>query len=106
MEPLILLGVAVGVSKAIYDRRKGGARVLTATARTRRHSRHISNAVRSEVFLRDEGCCVDCGTTDDLQFDHVHPWSKGGPSTAENLQLLCGRCNRRKGARVPKPAHN
>lgn len=30
--------------------------------------------------------------------DHIIPWSKGGPTTLENLQLLCGPCDVAKGA--------
>ena len=26
------------------------------------------------------------------------PWRRGGPNTVDNIQLLCGTCNRRKGA--------
>lgn len=36
----------------------------------------------------------------DMDLDHVHPVSRGGKSHAANLQLLCPRCNRSKGARV------
>ena len=34
----------------------------------------------------------------ELHLDHVVPWSKGGANTVANIQLLCGPCNRRKGA--------
>lgn len=35
------------------------------------------------------------------QADHVYPWSKGGPTTIENGQSMCGQCNRAKSARTP-----
>ena len=56
-------------------------------------SRYISNSVRGEVWARDQGMCVLCGSQEDLQFDHVIPHSKGGSNTAENLQILCKSCN-------------
>lgn len=58
----------------------------------------IPRAVRQAVFERDGGRCVGCGAAFDLQYDHVIPLALGGGSTAENLQVLCGECNRRKGA--------
>ena len=54
--------------------------------------------VRREVFRRDGGRCVACGSDELLQFDHVIPVALGGASTPENLQLLCAPCNREKGA--------
>ena len=54
--------------------------------------------VQHLVFLRDGGQCVTCKNSYDLEFDHVIPFSFGGSSSEENLQLLCGPCNRRKGA--------
>lgn len=62
-------------------------------------SRHIPNKVRIEVFQRDSGCCVWCGSDENIEFDHVTPVSKGGESIASNLQLLCRSCNRKKRTR-------
>lgn len=56
----------------------------------------ISTELRRAVFERDGGCCVECGETFDLQYDHILPVARGGATTLENLQLLCAECNRRK----------
>lgn len=42
--------------------------------------------------------CVYCGETYRLEVDHIKPLSKGGSNDLENLQLLCGHCNRKKHA--------
>lgn len=39
-----------------------------------------------------------------LEVDHIVPVSKGGLSEPENLQTLCWRCNRTKGAKMPAGA--
>lgn len=62
--------------------------------------RSIPRDVRLAVWERDGGRCTECGTDFDLQYDHVIPVALGGATTAENLQLLCGPCNRRKGAAI------
>jgi hypothetical protein len=63
--------------------------------------RLIPTAVKVEVWNRDRGRCVICGASDELHFDHVLPFSKGGTSLkAENVQLLCARHNLSKGARI------
>jgi len=63
-----------------------------------RNTRSISQSVKIAVSARDGGRCRQCGSTEELHFDHVIPWSKGGSNTIANIQLLCGPCNRRKGA--------
>lgn len=59
---------------------------------------HISVEIRNYVFQRDGGRCRVCESTVELQFDHIIPVKLGGSSEPENLQVLCGPCNRRKGA--------
>lgn len=58
------------------------------------HSRVIPASVKLEVWKRDKGRCIICGSKDNLHFDHIIPYSKGGSSlVAENVQLLCARHN-------------
>lgn len=58
----------------------------------------VPQAVRRAVFERDGGKCVQCGSTFDLQYDHLIPVALGGATSEQNLQLLCADCNREKGA--------
>jgi hypothetical protein len=58
----------------------------------------VPEAIRLEVWRRDAGRCVQCGSKRRLQFDHVIPVHLGGASTVANLQLLCSDCNQAKGA--------
>ena len=57
-------------------------------------NRLIPTPVKLTVWKRDRGRCVECGSGDNLHFDHVIPYSRGGSSlVAENIQLLCARHN-------------
>ena len=60
----------------------------------------IPEDVRIFVWRRDEGRCVQCGSNERLEFDHVIPLSRGGSSTERNLQLLCEFCNRSKSDKI------
>ena len=60
----------------------------------------ITQAMASEVRRRDNGQCRQCGSKQNLQFDHIYPVSKGGATTVDNLQLLCRSCNLSKGAKI------
>ena len=63
--------------------------------------RLIPPAVKLEVWRRDGGKCSICGATDELHFDHILPFVKGGTSlTAANVQLLCARHNLAKSDRI------
>jgi hypothetical protein len=59
-------------------------------------TRKISQSVKDKVWNRDEGKCVECGSKEKLEFDHIIPFSKGGANTYRNIQLLCEKCNREK----------
>ena len=60
----------------------------------------IPEGLRWRVFVRDGFACQHCGSREFLRADHVIPESKGGPTTFENLQTLCNKCNSRKGSRL------
>jgi 5-methylcytosine-specific restriction endonuclease McrA len=54
--------------------------------------------------------CLACGVGEGegrLQIDHVIPVAKGGRTTVDNVQPLCGKCNRKKGTKSTdyRPAH-
>ena len=62
------------------------------------HNRYIPGEVMQEVYIRDSGKCIECGSEDNLHYDHKIPFSKGGSSKdARNIQLLCARHNLSKG---------
>jgi Holliday junction resolvasome RuvABC ATP-dependent DNA helicase subunit len=63
---------------------------------TRESREAIPSEVRHEVWRRDEGKCVKCGSRANLEYDHIIPVSKGGSNTARNIELLCESCNRAK----------
>ena len=66
-----------------------------------RQTRIIPTAVKVEVWKRDQGCCVICGSKENLHFDHDVPFSKGGSSiTAKNVRLLCAKHNLAKSNKI------
>ena len=56
-------------------------------------------SVRRAVWQRDK-CCQRCGSHYQLELDHKIPKAMGGPSTAENLRVLCRSCNQRAAVEV------
>jgi hypothetical protein len=66
----------------------------------------MTTSLRGQIKARDRYACLQCGVSLAaephllLEVDHIMPVARGGLSIPENLQTLCWRCNRSKGARV------
>jgi len=58
--------------------------------------RSVSASVKKQVLARDGGRCRCCGSTANIEYDHIIAFSKGGSNEACNIQLLCRPCNRSK----------
>lgn len=65
---------------------------------SRRRRRVWTDGERRFILERDGWRCVRCGAESELQIDHVIPFSRGGACSVDNAQVLCGPCNRAKGA--------
>lgn len=60
------------------------------------------NDIKKRLFKVQEGVCRGCRLIFNIQnfeIDHIVPKAKGGGDYMENYQLLCGSCNKIKGAR-------
>jgi len=64
------------------------------------HSRMIPSEVKKIVWQRDKGQCVKCGSKKNLHFDHIIPYSLGGSSFEDNIQILCQSCNLSKSDKI------
>lgn len=54
---------------------------------------------KMDVYSKQDGICPICGQHfefDEMEGDHIKPWSKGGHTVLENLQMLCKDCNGKK----------
>ena len=61
--------------------------------------RAFTEKQKREAYERQNGICPDCGNHfafEEMQGDHITPWSKGGHTTSDNCKMRCADCNRRK----------
>lgn len=85
--------------KARLERRQSAAAAAMAekSAAVEDRTRRIPENVKQEVYSRDGGSCSyvgdggrRCGSTHQLEYDHIFPFALGGPSdVAMNIRLLC-----------------
>jgi hypothetical protein len=69
-------------------------------------NRYIPETTKKIVYTRDSGKCQCCGSTINLEYDHVTPFSCGGSNEPSNIQLLCQECNRSKSNSCICKVHN
>jgi 5-methylcytosine-specific restriction endonuclease McrA len=69
-------------------------------------SRSVSETTKKIVYARDGGICKCCGSTLNIEYDHITPFSCGGGNEAANIQLLCQKCNRSKSNSCYCKLHN
>lgn len=65
--------------------------------------RAFPNGMKREVYEAQGGICPHCKDEEkkrlefeEMEADHIIPWSKGGKTVKENCQMLCKKCNREK----------
>ena len=61
--------------------------------------RSFTDRQKREGFEKQKGVCTKCEEVFELkemEADHITPWSEGGKTSSDNLQMLCKRCNREK----------
>ena len=61
--------------------------------------RTFTDNQKRKKYEEQEGTCPICHNHfnyKEMEGDHITPWSEGGKTTYENLQILCKDCNRRK----------
>ena len=78
---------------------------LSHKKKAQRERSLMTKSLRESIKKRDNYTCQNCGNSIFnepnllLEIDHIIPIAKGGTSTPENLQTLCWKCNRVKGAK-------
>ena len=60
----------------------------------------ISRKIRSMILKKYNYKCIKCGSTENLTLDHIKPFSRNGTDDENNLQILCKKCNSKKGSRI------
>lgn len=74
---------------------------MTRPSACRRGYDRTWRRIRAEAIERQPYCSM-CGSTANLQGDHILPISRGGLSTRANCQVLCATCNGRKAGRIAR----
>jgi len=90
------------------DNHRGVYEFVLKPSKTYADLRLLSKRLFSDVdketkYEQQEHKCAICNGEFDLanmHADHITPWSDGGKTTPDNLQMLCRDCNLRKSAQT------
>ena len=99
---LICIGVLIVIAAATDDPGREKAYSKFKKKEKEREKGKPSKNIKDALDLKQEGKCAGCDLVfpmRNLELDHIVPRSKDGSNTDDNLQLLCGYCNRKKGNR-------
>jgi hypothetical protein len=105
-DPAAILDRALTLLVEQLERAKVGKAARPRAASVRSSGRHVPAAVRREVWARDQGRCAfegphgRCHETGRLEFHHVEPFARGGPTDASNLSLRCRAHNQYEGEKI------
>ena len=61
--------------------------------------KQIPQSIRDKVLKKYGYECIKCGSKENLEIDHIKAYSNGGDNKECNLQVLCKKCNLRKGVK-------
>lgn len=53
----------------------------------------LNNHEKEFLLACAEGVCQNCGSSENLEFDHIIPVARGGEDHISNMQILCKKCN-------------
>ena len=79
---------------------------LSIEAMAKEQRAMMTSKLRMAIKERDKFTCCQCGNSTSaepnllLEVDHIIPIAKGGLTQEDNLQTLCWKCNRSKGAKI------
>jgi HNH endonuclease len=74
---------------------------MSRQTKSAKASRNIPEHIKRAVNARDRFICQNCGVhTEFIHYDHKFPFDLGGPTTVENIQSLCPKCNTSKGNKI------
>jgi 5-methylcytosine-specific restriction endonuclease McrA len=98
LEEILMAGLDLVLAQA--EKKRGLVEKPRATHAVAPKGPTVPRAMKREVWRRDEGRCQwpmahggICGSTRDLEYDHVVPRACGGPTSVRNLRLLCSHHN-------------
>ena len=102
---LLLYGAGINDARSFEPRRLDGKELVKTYSGYLRSKpkRNVSPRQRVSILERDGYTCQMCGAKAPdvpLEIDHKHPFSKGGPTTDDNLWVLCKPCNAGKSDRL------